>query len=189
PFPFADAAGTHRSGIIARNRVELSDRHTGISCSGCAGVVIGDNWMTSYDSGTRLSRVFLGIQVVGSRGKTFSDVIVHDNVILGASVANDKRGILVDDSSSSSARVVVHHNIVRNKALAAGQEAITVRGGADSAVDGNVVQNVTAQHGIGVGRTSSTTAGLRVRGNEVTDETAASAACVVLRGATRTVLE
>jgi len=186
---FADAGGTHPAGIIARNRMELSDRHTGISCSGCSGVVIGDNWITSYDSGTRLRKAFLGIQVVGARGKSFSDVIVHDNVILGASVANDKRGILVDDSSSSSARVVVHHNIVRNKALAAGQEAITVRGVADSAVDGNVVQNVTAQHGIGVGGTSSTTADVRVSGNEVTDVTAASAACVVLRGATRTVLE
>jgi len=186
---FADAGGTHPAGIIARNRMELSDRHTGISCSGCSGVVIGDNWITSYDSGTRLRKAFLGIQVVGARGKSFSDVIVHDNVILGASVANDKRGILVDDSSSSSARVVVHHNIVRNKALAAGQEAITVRGVADSAVDGNVVQNVTAQHGIGVGGTSSTTADVRVSGNEVTDVTAANAACVVLRGATRTVLE
>src|SRR2546428_14080564 len=105
--------------------------------------------MTRCVPGVRLSRVFLGIQVVGSRGKTFSDVIVHDNVILGASVANDKRGTLVDDSSSSSARVVVHHNIVRDKALAAGQEAITVRGLADSAVAGKSAKNPTAQPGTG----------------------------------------
>ena len=186
---FADAAGTHPAGIIARNRMELSDRHTGISCSGCAGVVIGDNWMTSHDSGTLLSKVFLGIQVVGSSGKSFSDVIVHDNVILGADVANDRRGILVDDSSSGSARVVVHHNIVRNKALAARQEAITVRGVADGVVDGNIAQNVTGQHGIGIGSTSTTTADVRISGNEISDVTAANADCVVLRGTRRAVLE
>src|SRR5438132_2338572 len=195
----SDAGGTvPGKAIIARNRLELSDNHTGINTVGIQGGEIIDNRMAAFDSGTLMTQVYAGIIVQGATATVVRDAldtIIAGNVILGAGVANDRRPLLVSGSGATSARIKVNNNIFTNRNLRSSfLGAVEFRGvgGGDSEIIGNTIQNIAGNHALIVGNSTGSAgdvADTKVLNNTISDVTTASRDCIGINNATRTAIE
>lgn len=181
--------GTDPSGgNIHDNEILISDRHTAINCSGCRDAIIKNNRIRSDPSGTSLSQIFTGIQVVGSSGKEAQDVTVEGNHVIGGGVANDIRALLVDGGAAAGARLKVLNNVVRNKSLASGFTMITLRNVNEAIVSGNNIDTFVGGIGLEVGVNSGTNVNINVTGNTISNGSGSTSYCVGLKGTTRAVV-
>ena len=185
-IPLVDTGSQPPQTIVSRNRIELTDRHNGITLTGANGAIIANNRIAAFDSGTALAKLFQGIALNAVAGKPLLDVLVEGNEIIGGNVADDNRAILVSGANVSS-RVTVRGNLIHDKQVNATTifSPVTVRGVDHAIVEGNMIQTVANGAGLEIGDSGDTASDVQVRNNEIADVTGTNQACLRLRAATR----